>query len=295
MIPSQPPKVLILAEDAQTARRWAAALATSAEVWCSAADVPPDTRIDVLLTDLSAGEAARRSGLNLHRDREHSRARASPGVIAIGSVEWADLMLSVDVSERELRLACGLVGEVTRLRIARDEIAQAQREIVELAETDPLTGLANRRAWDRQLSLKWAQAQSSGQPLWLAIVDLDRFKTVNDRDGYAGGDWALECAARLLAGQLRQDDVIARLGGDEFGVLLAGIGRRRAIAVLDRLRVAIAGHEILGNDPPLTASIGCASADNRTGSLAMFAAAEEALRRAKREGGNRVCASPNSR
>ena len=99
---------------------------------------------------------------------------------------------AAEATARELGLACGLVGEIVRLQTERDEVARIQQQTVQLAETDPLTDLANRRVWDRQLQSQWTLATSTGQPLWLAIVDLDRFKEVNDRDGYVAGDGTLQ-------------------------------------------------------------------------------------------------------
>jgi diguanylate cyclase (GGDEF)-like protein len=262
-------------------------LACCASVWCSASDVPPDIEIEVLLTDLSADEAARRSGGDCHR--QTSSVRARPAVVGIGSAAWADVVLPQEATPREIGLACGLVGEIARLQTARDEVARIQQQTVQLAETDPLTNLANRRVWDRQLQSQWTLASSTGQPLWLAIVDLDRFKEVNDRDGYAAGDRTLQDAAQALAGQLRRGDVIARLGGDEFAALLLGIGEGAAQAVFERLCSAMAGQAPSNSGPQVTASIGMAGGQNYAGPERLFAAAERALRDAKQAGGNRVC------
>jgi diguanylate cyclase (GGDEF)-like protein len=288
MLPSQPPKVLILAQDAQAAGRWAEILqATGAAVWQSAAAVPNDAQIEVLLTDLPADEAARESRLQLG-DSQGAKWGARLAVVGMGAAAWADVALGPDWTSRELCLACGLVGEIVRLSIARDEIAIAQQQIKHLAETDPLTGLANRRAWDRQLSSKFALARAARQPQWLAIVDLDHFKQVNDQADYATGDQVLQSCARALAEQLRREDLIARLGGDEFGVLLADIGEAHVRDVLERLREAVAAQQILAGTGPLTASIGFAASQQHGLASDMFAGAERALREAKRSGGNRI-------
>lgn len=295
MLPSQPPKVLILAQDAQAAGRWAEILqASGATVWQSAAAVPNDAHIEVLLTDLPTDEAARASGLHIG-DRQASNSGARPAVVGMGAAAWADVTLGPDWTSRELCLTCGLVGQIVRLSIAHDEIAVRQQQIILLAETDPLTGLANRRAWDRQLSSRFALARATRQPLWLAIVDLDHFKQVNDRADYATGDQVLQSSARALAEQLRREDLIARLGGDEFGVLLEDIGEAHVRGVLDRLREAVAAQRILAGTVPLTASIGFAAGQTYKLAADMFAGAERALREAKRGGGNRICRDDNER
>src|SRR5690606_18987776 len=121
-----------------------------------------------------------------------------------------------------------------------DELTRIREEVTQLAETDPLTGLPNRRAWERRLSILRAEAARRHVPLWLALVDLDDFKAVNDRHGMTRGDEVLARAGRALAAQLRRDDMVARLGGDEFGILLTGVTGQHVKQVLDRLRVAVA-------------------------------------------------------
>ena len=182
-----------------------------------------------------------------------------------------------------------MAGEIARLRIAHDEVARAKHEVMQLAETDPLTGLANRRAWTRQLERYWLSGCASGQPFWLALVDLDLFKQVNDQNGYAAGDRVLELAASALAGQLRKDDVLARLGGDEFGVLLSGPDAEQARVVFDRLRAAVAAETAPPGARQPTASIGYASSALHSDVRETLSAAERALREAKKSGGNLIC------
>jgi diguanylate cyclase (GGDEF)-like protein len=108
--------------------------------------------------------------------------------------------------------------------------------LAQRAFTDPLTGLANHRAFQEQLHVEVARAQRHGRPLALALLDVDRFKSINDLAGHATGDRVLaKLAGRLRAG-LRTEDVIARTGGDEFAVLLPETGEDEAFAVLERAR-----------------------------------------------------------
>ena len=288
MLPSQPPKVLILAREVQTARRWAEHLAaTSASVWFSAADIPPHSEIEVLLTDVPVDEALS-AGNPLDQRLAELRARGRLAVVGIGGAPGADVPLADGWAPGELRLACQLAGEIVRLRIARDELSQSHQYVAQLAETDALTGVANRRAWDRCLENRSAAETSPSGACWLAIVDLDRFKEVNDRLGYASGDRLLHAVAQAMAEQLRREDLIARIGGDEFGVLLSGIGEQQARGVFERLRAAVARQTAEGRGDRVTASIGFAASDTQASAAELLAAAEDALRTAKREGGDRI-------
>jgi diguanylate cyclase (GGDEF)-like protein len=202
-------------------------------------------------------------------------------VIGIGPIEGAAVTLDAEFTARELQLACRLLAEIVRLRIARDTVAASHQEVMQLAETDPLTGLANRRAWDRRL--RAALARGAEHAVWLAVVDLDCFKQVNDHDGYAAGDRTLVDVARAMSEQLRRDDVLARLGGDEFGILLEGVSAPQIAAVLERVRVAVARGRVV------SASIGYAVSRGQSSAAELTAAAQRALRVAKQSGGDRTC------
>ena len=278
MTPFQPPRVLILTSDKETERRLGAALGPVADI-VSISDKRDldDLEFEVLLTDFSIDDAGPISG------------KLNAVVLGIGSATegWADVTLPENSTPREIALACALLGEIARLRKDRDQIAQTHQEVRQLAETDPLTGLPNRRAWDRQLVLEWSTISHVHRWRWLAIVDLDNFKLINDRGGLMEGDRVLNQVAGALAAQLRSADVIARLGGDEFGVLLTEIDDRSAPGVLDRLRAAVADQaEVSGGR--LTASIGYAGTSEICAAADLFAAAEGALRHSKRSGGNRA-------
>jgi diguanylate cyclase (GGDEF)-like protein len=105
-----------------------------------------------------------------------------------------------------------------------------------LAETDSLTGLRNRRAWDTELERQLANATRSNQSFCVLLLDLDGLKRINDEHGHQAGDRALKTAAAAWSGEIRTGDLIARLGGDEFGILLPGCTPSGADALLVRLR-----------------------------------------------------------
>jgi diguanylate cyclase (GGDEF)-like protein len=106
----------------------------------------------------------------------------------------------------------------------------------ELARTDPLTGLANRRLWDERLQTEIARAARTGQPLCVVALDLDRFKAYNDRHGHAAGDDLLRTTTIAWHAVLRAADLLARLGGDEFALLLPDCDPDRGRAIVTRLQ-----------------------------------------------------------
>ncbi len=182
--------------------------------------------------------------------------------------------------ERQRAQRAELMAEVERLSAAR---WQAE------AHQDPLTGLANRRFLNARLEVLGAHAQRSGQPLLVALIDLDHFKAVNDHFGHQVGDRVLHALGLLLQQHVRPRDTPARLGGEEFLVLLSETDPRQAVTICERLRVLIA--EFAWGDIAaglqLTASIGLAAVGEPD---APFVAADQALYRAKAEGRNRLVA-----
>jgi diguanylate cyclase (GGDEF)-like protein len=115
----------------------------------------------------------------------------------------------------------------------KEELAKARSRVAELesrVDEDPLTGLLNRRGFERAFERALAYVERYGATAALLFLDLDGFKAVNDRHGHAAGDWALGRLARLISGHARASDVVARIGGDEIVVLLWNLRAEQAEA-----------------------------------------------------------------
>jgi diguanylate cyclase (GGDEF)-like protein len=138
---------------------------------------------------------------------------------------------------------------------------RSEAEIRRLADIDHLTGLTNRRGFETGFAAALVRAAAQNDWTSLALIDLDRFKAVNDRLGHAAGDVVLVELARILARETAGLGLVARIGGDEFCVIMPGMPPQCAAALAERLRAAIAGHdwESYGLPEPLTATIGVSS------------------------------------
>ena len=172
---------------------------------------------------------------------------------------------------------------------AKRRAEQRAREATILASTDELTGLANRRAFMRQLEREIEGAAEFGWPLAVAMFDVDYFKRVNDRYGHAVGDRVLQLIASRAAAVVRGGDLVGRLGGEEFGILMPGANLDDAATVAERLRAAMEkASEIDDSLPHVTISVGLAAREDQRKAAELLSAADTALYAAKGEGRNRV-------
>ena len=218
-----------------------------------------------------------------------------------GFVRWRLYRLS----QSELRLKLQVAGKTTELLAQAQSLRQAVTEKTQLAEQlqlqaqafaaqareDGLTGLANRRAFDEQLAFEFSRAQRSGQPLCLVMLDIDHFKTINDRWSHQAGDLVLQQLAQLLRQQVRDIDRIARWGGEEFALLLPQTDLAHAVEICQRIRLAIAALDFSADVPGLqvTASFGVAQHEDVGSYDKLLSRADQLLYQAKAQGRNRVC------
>jgi two-component system cell cycle response regulator len=175
-------------------------------------------------------------------------------------------------------------NQVRRKRYQERLRADLDRSL-ELAVTDQLTGLRNRRYVRRHLDSLLRTENAA-----VLILDIDKFKSINDSYGHNMGDAALREVAERLRDQLRAADVVARYGGEEFLAVLAGAEGPEAMRVAERLRAAVAAKpvEAEGHSLPVTISIGVAVGKTGTPADRLIGAADAALYRAKRDGRNRA-------
>ncbi|MBT9385775.1 sensor domain-containing diguanylate cyclase [Pseudooceanicola sp. CBS1P-1] len=174
-------------------------------------------------------------------------------------------------------------------------IVLKELELLELADSDGLTGAMSRRAWMAAATRQLAVARQKGSPLALVMLDIDHFKQVNDTHGHGTGDLVLRELVRRCRARLRPGDLFGRIGGEEFAVLLPGRDAEAARRCAERLRGGIA--ETAFEDPArglrlsVTASLGVCLVPDHAALAEGLAAADEALYRAKRDGRNQCCLS----
>ncbi len=208
-------------------------------------------------------------------NNEEVRLRA-----ADGRLFWALMSGRVMEYEGQKAVLTGVL-DVTHQK----ELETALRE---LAATDPLTGIANRRAFMTSAEKELARSNRSGQPVSILYLDLDHFKNVNDRYGHAVGDEVLVRSAAAVREELRAIDVFARIGGEEFAILLPDTPARGALALAERIRARIEALEWLEGRLEITTSVGVAQRTSGETLDQLLPRADRALYRAKQGGRNRV-------
>ena len=200
------------------------------------------------------------------------------------------LIRPIDKQELQARVST----QIRRYRYT-ERLRSSVRASIELAVTDALTGLYNRRYLESQLSGLIDDALDGGRPLSVLTLDVDFFKSVNDTYGHDAGDRVLQEMAGRIRGSVRAGDLACRTGGEEFVVVLPGTDLQTAERVADRIRRTVAAKPFLvapGCHLPVTASVGVASLSSAQESAEeLLKRADQALYRAKREGRNRVVAA----
>lgn len=197
-----------------------------------------------------------------------------------------------------------------RLRLAAEErlvtertaqLASANAELRAMASRDELTGVANRKKFNEFLRDEWRRSARFSRSISLAILDIDDFKLFNDAFGHPAGDDCLKRVAGALQTRVnRPGDLFARYGGEEFVAVLSETGRPEAVAIAERMRVAVAdlkiAHPKKASRPDVTISVGVATIIPVVGDEAssLLAAADAALYSAKKQGKNRVVAAESS-
>jgi diguanylate cyclase (GGDEF)-like protein/PAS domain S-box-containing protein len=187
--------------------------------------------------------------------------------------------VAVDVSEE--------VAHQIELERYHRELEEANDQLRKLAVTDELTGLRNRRSFEERLVMEFSMARRRKRELSVLLIDVDNFKTINDRWGHAAGDEVLRRLGTILRTTVRLPDLPARYGGEEFVVLLPESGEESAMGLARRVMQRVAAED--WENEPLTISVGMAAMNESLESgFQLVELADEALYAAKRAGKNRV-------
>jgi diguanylate cyclase (GGDEF)-like protein len=285
-------------------------LITGAALWLLACQIPGFSETSGLRVLLSGGIIAAFSWLAAHelwRGRSENLVSRWPAIVLLfvhgamfllrtplsallpgqqlhdGALSSAWLTV---ISAEALLFTISIAFVLVAMAKERTELSQRNA-----ARIDALTGLANRRAFFQDAEELVRLQVRRGRPVAVFVLDLDHFKSINDRFGHPMGDRVLRLFAQVTAANLRSSDLVGRLGGEEFAVLLADANRDNAFVVAERLRSAFEAAAKMGDDPPLaaTVSIGVAIIQDPHQDLAtLLAQADQALYRAKARGRNRV-------
>ncbi len=302
-----PPHVVI-ADDDRVTREYVAGLlrghgyeVTAVENGQKAIDATRAGRVTLVLLDVIMEGM---SGIDVCRMRKTSSTAQSSFLPVIlltarsdtdsrveGLRIGADDYICKPFDEREL---LARVNNMTRIKQMHDEVTAARERLERLAIRDELTGLYNYRYLQSRLSEEFKRAERYREPLSCAMIDIDHFKTFNDRFGHDVGDRVLRSVAERLIDAVREVDVVARYGGEEFLLVLPSTHLAGALTVADRVWRAIGTQPFSigeGRSEQITASIGVALYPSRgVGNRdALLKAADRALYRAKDDGRNRIC------
>jgi diguanylate cyclase (GGDEF)-like protein len=216
------------------------------------------------------------------------RAQGELPLVAVGAIDDEDLRLQIlGAGAQDYLAKAALSGYVLRqsLRYSLERM-RTEEKMAYLTHRDPLSGLFNRRLFRERLELAVGEAAKGGSSLAVLILDVDRFKTVNDSLGHGIGDRLLEVVATRIRDNVKEDDVVARLGADEFAVLLERVDEKQAVAAAQRLLEALVPPARLGDyEIVVTASIGISLyPDHGETAEEILQRADKAMYRAKLNG-----------
>lgn len=281
---------LIIAVDADLAIRYASP-ASQALLACAPEALHGHTLAELLVPEERAAFIAR------HFTKAAQRG-AGPDLFRLlrrdGGTRWVEARVALLPPGNGLGDYLVTLRDAEQRRRAEEALGQANAELSALASTDALTGLPNRRQFDTTLTKEWYRALRDSTPLALLMVDVDRFKMLNDLFGHQIGDAILARVGRVIRDNVRRaGDMAARYGGEEFGVVLPNTNASGALEIAEVIRRAVAATDtrsIIEGGYPISVSIGVGATVPMAGggSAALVHAADAALYQAKRSGRNRV-------
>lgn len=223
----------------------------------------------------------------------HSLERALSGNVLRVNNQYLIFANSLRLTDHELMATLSkLTDELTdltrELNKKNRELAAANQTITQLMNTDPLTGLTNRRHLEELLDTEMSKARRHGRPLGALMTDIDHFKSINDTYGHDTGDKVLVKVAQTLRTTCRKEDIVARYGGEEFIVILPDSPAAAAVECAERIRKTIQETAHPEMDRPVTASFGVTLFLTTDSQESLIKRADTALYEAKETGRNRV-------
>lgn len=305
----QPGRIALIAAKREQALRWKTVLAkqVSGELVvmnrAQALAPMPDAEVPDLFV-VSADLDRRGAGLNMLTDLRSRRATRHAGVImVVDETARETAAMALDLGANDLvttpfdgeEMALRLMTQMQR-KAQADRLRTSLQDGLQMAVTDPLTGLFNRRYALPHLASLAEQAAQKNRPFCVLQLDVDRFKLVNDRHGHATGDAVLEQLARQLRAEMRAVDMVARIGGEEFLIAMPDTNHDQAAEIAERLRERIAETPILmpGGKGALSVSVSIGMAmweDEQSTVNDLLARSDAALYSAKSDGRNKVAAA----
>jgi len=272
----------------------AAGFAVSADVARPLGEVMPrEAGPDLILIDVTRADPLAVAARFRRIDRRRIVAVAHEARDPFRAVRALELGLAEPLPRPlEPAIAAAALVRMAERQAVIDGLRRHYADSLDLAVTDSLTGVFNRRYLDAYFAMK-GRTQDGGA-FALLLIDIDRFKDINDRFGHAAGDAALHLIAQRLLGHVRNSDMVVRVGGEEFVVLMPGADRATAEAVAERLRAIVAerAFAVAGEAIKVTVSIGIAEGSLGPSPAPLLAEADAALYASKRNGRNRVTAAP---
>lgn len=285
-----PWNIQVLAEGLRSLCRIRVATSGAKALEVAGSDDPPDLiLLDVTMPEMDGFEVCRRL-------KERGETADIPVIFITARSEVEDEARGLDLGAVDyitkpfhLPLVLARVRTHLRLKMKTDHLEQ-------LSAMDGLTGIGNRRSFDRALAQEWRRGARLGVPLAAIMMDVDQFKAYNDHFGHGAGDECLMRVAHALAAEIRRPtDGVFRYGGEEFVALLGDTGEEGAVHMGERFRQAVEllsiPHPASSVAPGVTISVGWAVAVPGEAGAAedLVAAADRGLYLAKREGRNRTC------
>jgi two-component system, cell cycle response regulator len=226
-----------------------------------------------------------------------------PVVVLTGRTDSDDMVACLEAGAHdylrkpfEMSELIARVSAAARTKHLQDELRRRNEELDFFSRLDGLTGLWTRRHVEERLDNLCSASRRHGFPVSVLVIDLDHFKSINDKHGHGGGDEVLKTAAASIRAHMRGEDVVGRWGGEEFVAVVPYIGAAGARTVAERIRAAIeSGSALLedGTKVQVTASIGlCTRAGEVAHPAELFETADRALYNAKNSGRNQVASCP---